>query len=74
MHSTFRSVICAAILSSPKRDDITRLFYNNKHPILDFGAMAKWNGISTTTADDADVEAMKLPWLVKDTWLSCKNS
>ena len=67
IYSLFRSIIRAAILSTPttspvKSEDLGQLFHEeDAQSSFDFGAMKKWRDLFTTE-DDPDVELIELPW------------
>ena len=65
IYSIFRSIIRAAILTSPttssvKRKEIGEHFQCVDHPKLDFGALSLWRDLFITE-DDSDVEFIEFP-------------
>ena len=66
IYSITRSVIRAAVLSSPttspvKSSDLRIFFHANESAKFDYGAIEKWPFFHTSE-DDPDVELVELPW------------
>ena len=66
IYSIFRSIIRAAILSSPTTSPINleylgEHFQRVDHPKLDFGARSLWQDLFTLEGDDPEAEIIEIP-------------